>query len=205
MKKLIVITLTLLALSCKAQTVLPLYKKPSTVDLQGSYYLKDMDNDMDAYVGTWQWINGNTSLTIQLIKVEMVLESVNVYCDFLLGEYRYVENGVEKVNTLPVTYTTGEDPYNYNINIGHITTVNRGFPPCLTCTPDTRYMQGYFRDPTVLDSATNEPLSAKLYMVHTVDNGVEKLIIRIFDPYVYGKNGPTEMNITSGRYTLIKQ
>ena len=211
MKNILFILTILLMLSCKAQTIISLYA-PGSNRPQSPYYMKDVDGDMNPYVGTWQWVNGTSSLTIQLIKVEMAPDGFGDFSDYLIGEYRYVENGVEMVNTLPVTYTSGENPYGrdkHSIGIGNITTVNRGFPPCLTCPQGTRYMLGYFSDPTRIDNEVNAPLGGRLYMVHTIDNGVEKLIIRIFPAPIVGwkdnYTGATEMSIPAGRYTLIKQ
>lgn len=100
MKKIIIITLLIFVSKSKAQTIIPLYQSDKNVE--GAYY-KDINNDLNNFVGTWKYTNGTTSLTIVLQKKEMQYYNdgyINYYHDVIIGGYRYVENGLEKINTL---------------------------------------------------------------------------------------------------------
>lgn len=65
--------------------------------------LKNSPGPLDKYVGTWKYVNGKTSLTIVFREKEYPF-SLDVkptfYTRVLIGEYMYIENGIEKVNTL---------------------------------------------------------------------------------------------------------
>lgn len=68
----------------------------------GAYY-KDTYNDFDKIVGTWKYTNGTTSLTIVLqkkLRQPVYDYSLFYEMDYIVGGYKYVENGVKKINTL---------------------------------------------------------------------------------------------------------
>ncbi|WP_298423734.1 DUF6705 family protein [uncultured Kordia sp.] len=96
------IILIISTFSCTAQTVVPL-STPSLDTPKTNYYRKDLNNVLDKYVGTWTYTNGNTSFTIVLIK-RLKVKITDYYTDEITGWYKYVENGVVKVNTLPMTH-----------------------------------------------------------------------------------------------------
>ena len=100
--KQIIITLIifLTVLSCKAQTIIPIYSNQERVR-DANHYLKDVDNDFNKFIGVWKYTNGNTSFTLVLDKeIKYQLRPNSMYKDMLVGEYQYIENGVEKANTL---------------------------------------------------------------------------------------------------------
>jgi len=80
---------------------------------QGAYY-KDLNNVMDNFEGTWLYTNGTTSLKIILVKKTMFFDEEyyeQYYEDLMIGEYQYIENGIEKINTLSLL--------NQNLGYGH--------------------------------------------------------------------------------------
>jgi hypothetical protein len=73
--------------------------------LKNNNYIKDMDYDLDKFVGTWKWTsptNPNTFFEINFFKKEYYNPSGKnkFYIDVVLGNYKYVDNGVEISNTL---------------------------------------------------------------------------------------------------------
>lgn len=104
MKKIIFIISIIATISCKAQSpIISMVEFENNDDLQLSEgsYLKDVENKLQPFVGTWQWTDGSSTFTVVIEKIEMVYESYsNNYSDYLVGKYKYVENGVEIVNTL---------------------------------------------------------------------------------------------------------
>jgi hypothetical protein len=77
----------------------------------------DADSDLEPYVGTWLFQQGNTSFKIILQKKTQSYDSeLNSYFDMLIGEYEYIENGVTIVNTLPLLNDTSIGDFNHNIN-----------------------------------------------------------------------------------------
>lgn len=83
--------------------------------ISGAYY-KDINNLLDPYVGTWLYSNGADTLKIKLRKVTMTPSINNSYKDLIVGEYQYVANGVEKINTLNNFNTDYPMQYAHNIS-----------------------------------------------------------------------------------------
>ncbi|KGO94394.1 DUF6705 family protein [Flavobacterium subsaxonicum] len=101
---------------CRAQSlILPILESASNI-VQGAYY-KDLDNELGKFVGTWKYTIGTTSFTITLQKKAMFYNTYdNYYEDIIIGEYKYISNGVTIVNTLPNLGTNYDSQYKYNIS-----------------------------------------------------------------------------------------
>ena len=92
------IILILCVLNCKAQSSIYSLDSLGWENTKNGYY-KDVNNVMNGFEGTWLYTNGNTSLKIALVK-SVKFYNGDYYEDLLIGGYKYIENGVEKVNTL---------------------------------------------------------------------------------------------------------
>jgi len=201
----------LLVLSCKAQNIVPIYNVNGVELPEDEAYLKDVDNDYNPYVGTWKWESGNNSLTIIFNKVEQYTSSVGDYSDLLVGEYQYIENSVELVNTFPLIEPIGipnivnqEDAMrNNNIVSYSITTNDIGFPPCPECAPNTRFIILSIKEPT------KPGLWGGIVMARFVESGVEKIrakiTMRFNENASINYSGPEIITIPVGVYTFIKQ
>jgi hypothetical protein len=185
------------------EPIRPMYNSP--IELTSGSYSKDLDNDLNPFIGEWKWEEGNNSLTIQFQKIEMYHNNSNQYFndyeDELVGDYKYIENGVEVINTLPLNFTG--DKYDNQIRGAIITTLNRGFPPCDECAPNTRFILLYFKEPE------NPQLQGKIRMAHFVESGIEKIRMRITLTFITNLtaeySGPEEFKVPEGIYTFIKQ
>ena len=195
MKKLYHIIILLCCLGLQAQVINPLYRG-FTGD--NNYYYKDVDNDLNPYVGTWTYTNGTTLLTITLqkkIKQHIVDEHDDYYEDFLIGEYRYVENGVEKINTLN-RLTQDLPPYDYNL-VG-----NR----LVTNLPGNRKVFLGFVDP----DRDIVGMDSSMLLARADEGGVQKINLkfRATDGYLL-INGQqpefTSYTVPFGEYVLTKQ
>jgi hypothetical protein len=65
MKNILLALLMIFSLSCKSQIV-PL--ETHYEDTNGGAYFKDLQNEMDKFVGTWEYSNGTNTLTIIIKK-----------------------------------------------------------------------------------------------------------------------------------------
>lgn len=71
---------------------------PSNYNETGEYYIKDMNNYLNNFVGTWEYINGNEKFQLVLIKVVKYhyissLANSNYYEDGMKYQYkRYINN-----------------------------------------------------------------------------------------------------------------
>lgn len=190
----------------------PKYHNPNYAELENAYY-KDIDNVQNDYEGTWLYTEGNSSLLIKLRKREMVLINgalLSAYEDVLVGEYRYIEDGIEKVNTLSnfmTDYTIIEDYNLYDYSYRSKGT----FPLCDECDEDEWRMVMKINEP---DLSHVGGLNDEVVMRRFSESGVEKLKIwfEIREPGpVYDENTDELINdidgysLPYGEYVLIKQ
>ena len=123
----ILILVAFISLSCKAQTTYPL-SNYNTAVLKNNNYIKDFEGILDKFVGTWKWTdtsNPNTYLSVEFVKVVHWNPNNinNFFEDTILGNYKYVLNGVVISNTLNYNST---DLYSNN---HPVIMANIGKPP----------------------------------------------------------------------------
>ncbi len=84
------------SISCKAQTIYDVSTPPEVRTNRSNYYMKDINNHNDAFVGVWRWEDGANSFEITLQEFEMYSDPIspNIYRDAIYGKYTYIENNV---------------------------------------------------------------------------------------------------------------
>lgn len=199
MKQIFKILIMLTIFSCKAQTPIKSLFQDNLGEITNAYY-KDIDNDFDKFVGTWKYQNGNTILLIKIEKRIMRYNSLSkVYNDFLAGEVQYIENGVEKLNTLSNLN---------NQNLGLYKNAISGWfikRPCATCPANERQVSLDF---TEHDRAY---LLRKFDLRHYLENGQDFLRLKFYAsgvsiiPIDAPANAPVDSTIPVGIYILTKQ
>lgn len=197
MKKIALILTVFLSISCKAQNIVPLdSKRHKTPD---NSYFKDLNGELNKFVGTWKMIVNDTILTIVIEKKEKVLIN-NRYFDMLEGEYSYIVNGEEVVNTLPNLNLNDNEK---NMGGGYISKPNQR-PKCDDCAPDERRVEMYFVDPE------REYLSNSLVLrfIPGVGANPPQIIATLYQ--VHGvilpdEDSPIEPRVPYGEYLLEKQ
>ena len=194
MKTILKLILILSIISCKAQSAL--YKADPTLPT-GTYY-KDLNNDLNKFVGTWKWEENNTSFTIKLQKIEQYYDG-EYYRDMLIGEYKYVNNGNIVVNTLPLLNDSNIAGSYHNISGSRI--LNK-FQPlrCEDCTTAERRVKLFFDDQNMTYKQTS------LWLRHRVINGIEQIDARLIGYREIDENNLLDNGgVPFGEYTLIKQ
>lgn len=149
---------------------------------QGAYY-KDLFNVLDNFEGTWLYTdeNTNTSLKIVLIKKEAHYSTKrNLYEDLMVGEYQYIENGIEKINTLSLL--------NQNLGYNHKITGNTIHKTC-DFLPVEDCIEGEKRLSLGLIDIT-EGHWARMLLHKRIINGQEAINVLIVFNYV-GEENPT--------------
>ena len=87
----ILLFLALGFISCKAQNIIVPIGSGDDYELNSNYYLKDVNNEFDKFVGEWKYENGLNTFVIKLKKEEHYQISDNSdYEDLLVGEYKYI-------------------------------------------------------------------------------------------------------------------
>ena len=191
MKYILIIILGIFCYNCKAQNpVLPL---DDWDEEQTNAYYKDLDNELNGFVGTWLYTEGNTSLKI-VLKKEVMHFNGRYYEDLIVGEYQYIKNGVEKINTLANLNTVLG--YQHKIN-GNSIFKDCIFLPASDCTDgETRL------DVNLSDPITEHPSNTLLHK--RIVNGQQALRMRW--SFNYFENNPPDPNMPwKGEWLLIKQ
>lgn len=202
MKNLIQILVLILFINCKAQTpVIPLmdFEQEYGV-IEGAYY-KDVENFLNNFEGTWIWQDANSSITFVIQKVEAyyMTSSVNYYEDLLIGEFKYIENGIVLADYLNNMSTS----LDYSRNIVGNSIIYRGwFPMCDECPNNELRVSLHFTD-------QERPFTASLVLRHGVQwwNQQEFIQAKLFivGSYVVPDGTPLELRIPEGDYLLLKQ
>jgi len=193
-----------MCIGCKAQTIIPLYNGPTNVN--GAYY-KDTFNDLNRFEGTWKYTNGTTSLTITLQKKEM--QNFNdghtqYYEDVLIGAYRYIENGAEKINTLSQLDIFYPNFFSYPIAGDIIAGPNTA--ACPECEFNERKVLLSFSDPT-RDIPGMESVMA---FIRSDEGNIQKLnLVFYVTSGGYQEEGQSSgfdsYTVPFGEYLLVKQ
>ncbi|WP_157509865.1 DUF6705 family protein [Flavobacterium denitrificans] len=162
-------------------------------------YRKDTKKQLEAYEGTYVYTNGTTTWKIVLQKKK---ESYNrVYFeDLLIGEYQYIENGIEKVNTLNKLNTYYEDQNRHSISSNQILTGKE--LGCPDCSSTEKRLRGGLIDPNY------HKTFADIQIRRVTVNGKAAITLSLYwvGP-VARKEGEIlpQPFIAPGTYTLIKQ
>lgn len=212
MKKIFYIIIAFYTIGVNAQSqIIPLYSGNGNYGDTNNAYYKDIDSVLNQYVGTWLFTNGNNSFKIILQKKEHVYMSAGVikfYTDFIVGEFQYIENGVEKINTLSNLATNYSYIFDYNI-VGHALIPNNLFLSCNDCATNEKRLMADLTEPNTRNVSG---LEAKIIFRKIIESGVVKLITNFYLVHSsYGSlDDGTPSTIDShtvpyGEYILIKQ
>lgn len=173
MKKILKFLLLLIFFNVSAQSPILNMNTEDIGDIENAYY-KDLDNILYSMEGTWLYQNGGAILKIKLRKRESVLEP-NLhpyYLDYLVGEYEYIKDGTEKVNTLSNFMTDYIDISKYNLYSVAIIP-NDFFPLCPNCPAGSKRVVMEVNEPLNDDSG----IRATFAIRKILENNVEKLHI----------------------------
>ena len=202
MKILVRLIAILIVISCKAQTIIPIYGGIEYDD-NSNFYLKDIDNEFNKYEGLWKFQEGSTTLQLRLFKlVQQQDVDSGLYEDHLLGECSFAQNGVILMDTLPLIEDSSI-PY-YERSIASTVFINNSQrPACFECNENERRIKMSFYHPTVDD------VYSDMVLRYYIENGEEKLKMNIWNAspgsYLEGRTDPLEIAIPDGEYTLTKQ
>ena len=180
-------------------------------EIQNAYY-KDIDNFLNQYVGTWLLTSGTMSLKITFTKKVMFYncyDTPKYYEDLLVGEYQYIENGVEKVNTLNNLTINTNNPFDYNLL--SVTRIPKNkFTSCVECNDTEKRLLMFINEP----NRRQYDFPGHYFILRRfIENGINKLKI-VFNTksgeYFYDKatGKPTTLETFSlpfGTYILTKQ
>lgn len=200
MKSLILTTLLLITINCKAQS--PII---DIIDLDGTRqtnaYYKDVNNLLNPYAGTYVYTNGNTIFKIVFVK-KVLQYNTQYYEDLIIGEYQYIENGVEKANTLSNINTTYLNQRTHKIDGNFLVGKNHRAWKCPECSITELRLKT-----TIQDVVSGR--FADLIIRRTTEGGQEVMKINITNisggVYTIVEGPPPAFALPIGEFTLIKQ
>jgi hypothetical protein len=193
-----IIPILLFALSCKAQSPIKNITEDNGARIEGIYF-KDINNYLDPFVGTYLYTNGTTSLKIVFEKKVMSYDG-HEYEDMLIGEYQYIENGVEKTNTLDELNAAYENQNNHSFSGNMIR--QYGGPRCTGCVPNEIRIVGGFVEKSTQNSAFPVILT-KIMVGNQV--AIKLNIGWEMRTYVVGEETLLPPSFPGGPYVLLKQ
>ncbi len=210
MKTIVIFFLTVSGGYASAQQIEPLYRKITSQE-PNTYY-KDLYNDLDPFVGTWMYTDGNASLTITLQKKTRVSRNTvrnrlnyTYYEDMLVGGYKYVVNGTTVVNTLPLLDNNYANRIYYPLYGAGI--IGPNSPSCQNCGPEIRRAILAFDEP----DRDVYIMGPEMQFQRVDDGGVQKVKV-VFKPTVTAiPNSPThtpefsDYSVPFGTYVLARQ
>lgn len=170
MKNTIVLITALLFINCKAQytAIKPL---DGMAAIENGIYYKDLNNLLNTFEGTYLYTNGATSFEIILQKKSLSNVNNVYYEDILIGAYKYIENGITKVDVLNDIYNTHPNGVQYKIYGNWIRTGQRY---CPQCEPNEKWLRGRIVDPVshsvdilhIRKTVVNGEPAIKIFILH---------------------------------------
>ena len=194
-----ILVLMLTFVSCKAQNPILDISDRSLDHMEGAYY-KDTQNLLNPFVGTYIYTNGNTSFKIVLQK--KIMSSMNnvYYEDLIIGEYQYIQNGVEILNTLSNLNTNLSNGWLYNI-CGSLVLYGKELG-CDECADDEKRIRISLTDETI-------HRTAKLDIRRINQIGQQSIKVELWwtGRRTRNENDPPRPapRIPAGTYVMIKQ
>jgi hypothetical protein len=110
---LLIVTITLFYSCSSAQTIIDMAGERQNKHYDnGQYYIKDINNYMTTYLGTWSYVEGNKEFRITLTKITKYHEifpeyNIDYYIDGLQIQYQKLENGIVIYNSILREHPTG--------------------------------------------------------------------------------------------------
>lgn len=206
MKNIYLVLILFLSATVKSQTIIDIndttYSKSNNTYYD--YYKKDLNSLLEPFQGTYLYTNGNTSFKIVLEK--KIKQKVGLHFeDLIIGEYQYIKNGVEKINTLSNLNIGYSDQYLKHGIAGNsiISNINNRLWKCPQCNPNEKRLILRIRD-VVTERYAN------LLMRRTVVNGQQLMQVKINNVNTISYNvdtesPPAEFSLPLGEFTMIKQ
>ena len=199
----------LLNANCKAQVInpiniVPIQNQESLNNINENDYLKDTNSLLNQFVGTWEYTNGATKLKIILKKA---VNNYNGYYreDLIYGEYQYIENGIEKLNTLPKVDLTYQAQFDHSIAGNIILLKNARQLPCSDCLDTERRLLAIISDEV-------KQIAGRIFIRRVIQNGEPALSILVHFTGIRTTGSDASnieqefvgSTIPNGEYTLIK-
>lgn len=162
------------------------------------YYSKDLNNLLDQFEGTYLYSSSSMTLKV-ILKKKIMQYNGSYYEDLIIGEYQYIENGVEKINTLSNLDIVYNNQFAKHSITGTSTFGNNTRSwKCPQCQPNEQRLFGKITD--------NNERSADFFVRKILVNGQHAILIKISGVRPsFETMTPPPFSLPLGEMTLIKQ
>lgn len=144
MKDYLIYFILLTVMSCNAQNpIIGLLDK--SVSNANNRYEKDLENDLDPFVGTYVFEEGNIYVKVILKKLTMTYNQT-YYEDVIVGEIQYKVNGVDLFNSLSKIDIDYPNQSVQHAIGGNSILLNSYKPECYDCAPNEKRLRLMFSD-----------------------------------------------------------
>lgn len=184
-------------LSCKAQSIIVPIGSGENIEHNQNYYEKDINNEYAKFDGEWVYQNGTTEITLKLKKEEHYLSPSNYFTDMLVGEYQFIENGIEKVNTLADFDNPSLSGYDHTISGGVFV---HQLPQY--CVDNSALSE--LKIELMIENPNDDDIEGRLILRYVNDNGIEKLEVCLYDYTTLAENANAKFDIPDCYYVFIK-
>jgi hypothetical protein len=199
MKKILNIILIITVFSCKAQSIIVPIGSGEEFQKNPTYYKKDVNNEFGKFEGNWKYQNGNTEINFKLKKEEhyQASEGYN-YRDLLVGEYQYIEDGVEKVNTLSKFNSISVSGYDHSISGGVFIHQSPNY-----CIDNSDIQE--IKIELFIEDPNNHLIEGRIILRYVIEDDIEKLQVCIYDRTTLADDVTARIDIPDGYYEFVKQ
>lgn len=164
------------------------------------YYLKDINNVLNQFEGTYVYTNGSKTFKITLVKKIKQYNS-SYYEDLIIGEYQYLDYGNLVIqDTMPNLNVVYNNQFIKHAIAGNSLLWNTTrLWKCPQCAPNERRL-----DAKITDVSTAR--TASFFMRKTIVNGQEVLQVKITNVLPsFESMTPPNFSLPLGEFTMIKQ
>jgi hypothetical protein len=200
MKHIIIALIFFSFFSSKAQTLIKsIYNDKPCPQFDTNCYEKDINHYFDNFVGEWKFENDNTTIIFKLKKeIQYQLDVNSNYTDLLVGEFLYIKDNVEIINSLQDFDDINIEGYDHNISGGifyHELPNN-----CIDNSPIQEKKVMLF-----INNPNDENIEGHIFLRYMIDNGIEKLQVCLRNKTYFADNEDITFDISNGYYEFIKQ
>ncbi|BAO75848.1 hypothetical protein WPG_1618 [Winogradskyella sp. PG-2] len=162
-------------------------------------YEKDVNNEFDKFVGEWKYLSGNTEINFKLKKEEHYrISNETNYEDLLVGEYQYIKNGIEKINTLSDFDNSAISGYEHNISGGVF--VYRTITECIDNSSSQE-----IKIELMISNPIDNLIEGRIILRYVNEDNIEKLQVCIYDYTTLADDANARIDIPDGYYEFLKQ
>lgn len=174
LNKFLMIIVLMISVVSQSQTIKDINAFPWA---ESGVYYKDLNNVLGPFVGTYLYNDPATNTSFKIILQKKLQSSLgSFYQDMLIGGYKYIKNGVVKVDV--ENYFLDNESSSNQVIIGYMILTGNHIIDCDDCLPNEKRIYGSIRDPNssgyvdklfIRKITVNNQEAIKIYIHHSME------------------------------------